>query len=51
MRAEPIVQEKEGVFAYRFAELEREIADLAAVRSSIDLKRYELGKTVFDSGK
>ncbi len=51
MKAEPIVQEKEGVFAYRFTELEREMADLSGYRSAVDLKRYEVGKTVFDSGK
>ena len=51
MKAEPIAQEKEGTFAYRFAELERELADLEEFRRNVDLKRYELGKTVFDSGQ
>jgi hypothetical protein len=50
MHAEPIPQEKQGAFAYRFAELERELADLESHRKGIDLKRYELGATVFDSG-
>jgi hypothetical protein len=50
MSAEPIVQDQEGVFAYRFTEIEREMSDLASHRDSVDLKRYELGKTVFDSG-
>ena len=50
MHAEPIPQETDGVFAYRFAELEREVADLESHRKGVDLKRYELGATVFDSG-
>jgi len=51
LKAEPIVQEKEGSFAYRFTELERQLADLEEYRAKIDLARYRLGKTVFDSGK
>ena len=50
MGAEPVVQEQAGVFAYRFKEIEREISDLTAYRNSIDLVKYDLGKTVFDSG-
>jgi hypothetical protein len=50
LKAEPIPLEKEGQFAYRFADLEREIADLESFRKGIDLKGYEVGKTVFDSG-
>ena len=50
LKADPIPLEKEGMFAYRFKELERQLADLEAFRRSIDLKRYEVGKTVFDSG-
>lgn len=49
-RAEPVPQEKEGVFAYKFSDLAREMADIEAYRKSVDLKRYELGATVFDSG-
>ncbi|HEY9593315.1 MAG TPA: hypothetical protein VHE79_02500 [Spirochaetia bacterium] len=51
MGAEPVVQEQAGIFAYRFKEIEREISDLNAYRNSIDLVKYDLGKTVFDSGK
>ena len=50
LKADPIPLEKEGMFAYRFKELERQLADLEAFRKGIDLKRYEVGKTVFDSG-
>ncbi len=51
LQAEPIVQEKEGVFAYSFPELQRQLSDLESFRKAIDPKRYELGKTVFDSGQ
>ena len=51
LKAEPVPLEKEGLFAYRFPELERELADLEAYRRGIDTKRYEVGKTVFDSGE
>jgi hypothetical protein len=51
MSAEPIVKEKEGTFAYKFTELERQMADLEDYRRKIDLKRYEVGKAIFDSGQ
>ena len=51
LKAEPVSLEKEGLFAYRFPELQRELADLEAFRRGIDVKRYEVGKTVFDSGQ
>jgi hypothetical protein len=51
LKADPVPLEKEGLFAYRFKELERELADLEAFRKGIDPKRYEVGKTVFDSGQ
>jgi hypothetical protein len=51
LKAEPIVLEKEGTFAYRFAELERQQGDLERFRSGIDVKKYAVGKTVFDSGQ
>ena len=44
LNAEPIAKEKEGEFLYRFADLEK-------FRNSIDLKKYELGETVFDTGR
>jgi hypothetical protein len=49
--AEPLPLEKEGQFAFRFPEIEREIADVEAYRKGIDTKRYDVGKTVFDSGQ
>jgi hypothetical protein len=51
LNAEPLVAEKEGSFAYRFTELERQQADLQEYRAKVDLAKYGLGKTVFDSGK
>lgn len=51
LKAEPVVQEGTNAFAYRFPELERELADLEAYRRSVDVSRYDVGKTVFDSGK
>ena len=48
--AEP-VQLADGSFAYAFSELEREIADLEDYRGKVDLKSYEVGKTVFDTGQ
>jgi hypothetical protein len=51
LQAEPIVKEKEGDFAFSFPELQRQLSDLESFRKSIDPKRYELGKTVFDSGQ
>ena len=51
MKAEPIVGEGGSPFAYRFAELERELADLSAYRKQVDLSRYDVGTTVFDSGQ
>jgi hypothetical protein len=49
--AEPVLQEKDGSFSYRFAELERELADLERYRRTVDLAKLEVGKTVFDSGQ
>jgi hypothetical protein len=41
----------DGGFAYRFADVERERADLERYRTSVDLSKLETGSTVFDSGK
>jgi hypothetical protein len=41
----------DGGFAYDFTELGREMADLEDYRRKTDLKSYEVGKTVFDSGQ
>jgi hypothetical protein len=40
----------DGGFVYRFADVEREQADLERYRASIDLAKLETGPTVFDSG-
>ncbi len=50
LKAEPVVQEGTDAFAYRFPGLERELSDLENYRRSVDLSRYDVGKTVFDSG-
>jgi hypothetical protein len=49
-KAEPIPKARAGEFAYRFADLERQTADLEKTRAKVDLKKYELGETVFDTG-
>jgi hypothetical protein len=50
MNAEPVTLE-DSTFAYRFTELERQLSDLEAFRRGIDAKKYEVGATIFDSGK
>jgi len=50
LKAEPVVREGTNEFAYTFPELKRELTDLAEYRSSVDVSRYDVGKTVFDSG-
>jgi hypothetical protein len=40
-----------GTFIYNFEELKRQIADIAALRKSIDLNKYDVGETVFDTNK
>jgi uncharacterized membrane protein len=50
LKAEPVTQEGTTEFAYTFPELRRELTDLATYRSNLDISRYEVGKTVFDSG-
>ncbi len=42
---------EDGHLLYRFPELARELADLAAYRRSIDPSRFDVGRTVFDSGE
>lgn len=45
-------EEKENnVLFYNFNEIKREQDDIAAVRKAIDLKKYDVGETVFDSGE
>lgn len=43
------VQAPDGHFIYRFTELARELADLEDYRGKVDLSKFEVGKTVFDS--
>jgi hypothetical protein len=50
LKAEPVVMEGSSQLAYSFPELKRELTDLAEYRSTVDVSRYEVGKTVFDSG-
>jgi hypothetical protein len=49
-RAEP-VRQADGSFHYRFDEMARQAADVEAYRKKVDLKAFEVGKTVFDSGE
>jgi hypothetical protein len=47
-----LIEEKEdGTYIYRFPDLERELKDVEVYRRSLDLKQFELGETVFDSGE
>jgi hypothetical protein len=38
-----------GTYSYSFKEIEREQKDLSKFRNSVDLKKYAVGETVFDS--
>ena len=49
LKAEPVPLDK-GQFAYKFSEIEREMADVETFRKGIDLRKFDVGKTVFDSG-
>lgn len=40
----------DGHFLYKFPEVEREQKDIARLRSSIDVKDFDIGKTIYDSG-
>ncbi|MBN1410081.1 MAG: hypothetical protein JW969_04500 [Spirochaetales bacterium] len=37
-------------YSYNFKEIERELKDLVKYRSMVDLSKYNVGETVFDSG-
>ncbi len=50
-KAGNIEEKEDGTHVYSFPELERELADLQEYRSSVDLKQFDLGDTVFDSGE
>lgn len=45
------VEQVEGAFVYRIAELDREQRDVASVRESVDLASFNIGKTIYDSGE
>ncbi len=45
------VEETEGAFVYRITELDREQRDIAALRNSIDIASFNIGKTIYDSGE
>jgi hypothetical protein len=40
-----------GQWVYSFPEVAREVQDVARYRAAVDLGRYDVGKTVFDSGE
>ncbi len=40
----------DGNFLYKFAEIDREQKDIARLRSSIDIKEFDIGSTIYDSG-
>jgi hypothetical protein len=46
-----IEENENNVLFYNFKEIKREQDDIAAVRNAVDLKKYEVGETVFDSGE
>jgi hypothetical protein len=49
-RGEP-VQEEDGAFTWRFAELDRQRKDVEKARLATDTSRYDVGGTVFDSDR
>lgn len=46
-----VAERAEGVFSYSFPELARQREDMETYRKSIDLSKYTLGGTVFDTGE
>jgi hypothetical protein len=40
----------EGTYLYKFIEVDREQKDIARLRSSIDIKKFDIGSTIYDSG-
>jgi hypothetical protein len=49
--AEPIAADGGKDFTYTFPELQRQIGDVQQYRGSLDIHKYDVGKTVFDSGQ
>jgi len=45
------VEEVDGAFVYRISELDREQRDVAALRNSVDIASFNIGKTIYDSGE
>ncbi len=41
----------EGNYLFKFPEVEREQKDIARLRSSIDIKEFDIGRTIYDSGE
>ncbi|HUX20630.1 MAG TPA: hypothetical protein VMW69_05270 [Spirochaetia bacterium] len=41
----------EGNYLYKFNEVDREQKDIARLRSSIDVKEFDIGSTIYDSGE
>jgi hypothetical protein len=41
----------DGRMEYRFGELEAELRDVESHRSGVDVRAYDVGKTVFDSSE
>ncbi|HUZ17010.1 MAG TPA: hypothetical protein VMV68_01400 [Spirochaetia bacterium] len=41
----------QGNYLYKFVELDREEKDIAQLRNSVDISKYNIGKTIFDSGE
>ena len=50
LRVGEVEQKGKERFVYRFPEIERELRDVEQHRAAIDLSRYQVGATVFDSG-
>jgi len=50
LRGGEVEQKGKERFVYRFPEIERELRDVEQYRAGIDLSRYQVGATVFDSG-
>jgi hypothetical protein len=50
-RTGEIEQKGKDKFIYHFPEIERELKDVEEYRTQVDLDRYRVGATVFDSGE
>ena len=50
LRSGEIEETAQGKRIYRFPEIQRELKDVETFRRQVDLSRYQIGETVFDSG-